>query len=473
MRVLKFGGSSVGTASNILSVKQIVESIDDQVIVVVSALGGITDKLIETSKQAAEGKKSYAKGMKEIISRHVDMVYSIIPCCKNRDILLGKLNLLFKELHQLLNTVYKSRQLSAETSADIVSYGERMSSLIVSCLIKGSSWFDSRDFIKTEKRHNKYNLDSELTEQLVRESLSNRPKVSLVPGFISTDKETGETTNLGRGGSDYTASIIASALEADCLEIWTDVDGFMTADPRVITEAHPIDELSYEEAIELCNYGAKVIYPPTIKPVCNKAIPILIKNTMHPEAPGTIIKRDAHLFSDSIKGISSIKDASVISVETFGTFPNEDSRQRITQCMKQNEIDIFWMTKPRTPNTISMAVHPEDTENATKLLRELFVTDTEEHARTTQIHVENDLSMITIVGENMRQSSHIIHGLLNELMLCGINVLASSQGDSDTNLSLITEKADLCKAMNITHDYFFEPTRPSYVLTHPAAHRQA
>ena len=184
-----------------------------------------------------------------------------------------------------------------------MSYGERLSSIIVATLIEGAVWFDSRTFIKTEKKHNKHILDSELTNRLVRETFSEIPKVSLVPGFISTDKNTGEVTNLGRGGSDYTASIIAAALDADILEIWTDVDGFMTADPRVISTAYPITELSYVEAMELCNFGAKVVYPPTIYPVCHKNIPILIKNTFNPEAPGTIVKQEADHSSKPIKGI--------------------------------------------------------------------------------------------------------------------------------------------------------------------------
>lgn len=210
------------------------------------------------------------------------------------------------------------RDLSPKTSATIVSYGERLSSIIVATLIQGAVWFDSRTFIKTEKKHNKHILDSELTNQLVRETFSEIPDVSVVPGFISTDKNTGEVTNLGRGGSDYTASIIAAALDADILEIWTDVDGFMTADPKVISTAYPIKELSYVEAMELCNFGAKVVYPPTIYPVCHKNIPILIKNTFNPEAPGTIVKQDADHSSKPIKGISSINDTCLITMTGLG-----------------------------------------------------------------------------------------------------------------------------------------------------------
>ena len=254
MKVLKFGGTSVGSVNSMLSVKRIVEGIDDKVIVVVSALGGITDKLICTSKMAASGDDAYEKEMKEIVNRHIEMVYTVIPAGRGRELLLDLVNELLSELKDIFQGIYLIRDLSPKTSATIVSYGERLSSIIVATLIEGAVWFDSRTFIKTEKKHNKHILDSELTNRLVRETFSEIPKVSLVPGFISTDKNTGEVTNLGRGGSDYTASIIAAALDADILEIWTDVDGFMTADPRVISTAYPITELSY---VELCGgYGA-------------------------------------------------------------------------------------------------------------------------------------------------------------------------------------------------------------------------
>ena len=293
MKVMKFGGTSVGSVSSVLSVKKIVEAVNEDVIVVVSALGGITDKLIKTSRMAAAGDASYEKEMKEIVNRHIEMVYTVIPAGHEREILLDQVNELLSELKDIFQGIYLIHDLSPKTSAAIVSYGERLSSIIVAALIDGAKWFDSRTFIKTEKKHNKHILDSDLTTQLVREAFRELPKVSLVPGFISSDKQTGEVTNLGRGGSDYTASILAASLDADILEIWTDVDGFMTADPRVISTAYPITELSYVEAMELCNFGAKVVYPPTIYPVCHKNIPILIKNTFNPDAPGTIVKQEA------------------------------------------------------------------------------------------------------------------------------------------------------------------------------------
>ena len=292
MKVLKFGGSSVGSVNSILSVKKIVEAVEEPVIVVVSALGGITDQLINTSQMASEGNEAYEKEYRDIVNRHIEMVYTVIPAGDARSLLLDQVNELLNELKDIFQGIYLIRDVSPKTLATIVSYGERLSSIIVATLIEGAVWYDSRTFIKTEKKHSKHILDSELTTGLIKEAFKELPKVALVPGFISSDKNSGEITNLGRGGSDYTASILAAALQAEMLEIWTDVDGFMTADPRVISNAYVINELSYVEAMELCNFGAKVVYPPTIYPACQHNIPILIKNTFNPEAPGTIIKQE-------------------------------------------------------------------------------------------------------------------------------------------------------------------------------------
>ena len=264
MKVLKFGGTSVGSVESILSLKNIVEQQSQPVIVVVSALGGITDKLIATSRLAVRGDESYKTEFDSIVTRHHNMVNAVITDITERNRLLGVVDILLEELRSIYYGVYLIRDLSPKTSAAIVSYGERLSSNIVATLINGASWKDSRDFIKTEYKFGKHILDSELTNQLVRESFADIPSITVVPGFISSDKFSGEVTNLGRGGSDYTASIIAAALDAEVLEIWTDVNGFMTADPRVIHSAYTINELSYVEAMELCNFGAKVIYPPTI-----------------------------------------------------------------------------------------------------------------------------------------------------------------------------------------------------------------
>ena len=454
MKVLKFGGSSVGSVSSMLSVKKIVESVDDNVIVVVSALGGITDKLINTSKMAAAGDSAYEKEMKEIVNRHIEMVYTLIPACKEREDLLELVNELLSELKDIFQGIFLIRDLSPKTSATIVSYGERLSSAIVAVLIKDAVWYDSRTFIKTEKKHNKHILDSELTNQLVRETFKELPKVAMVPGFISTDKHTGEVTNLGRGGSDYTASIIAAALDADILEIWTDVDGFMTADPKVISTAYPITELSYVEAMELCNFGAKVVYPPTIYPVCHKNIPIHIKNTFNPEAPGTIVKQDADHFSKPIKGISSINNTCLITMTGLGMVGVIGVNYRIFKTLAENGISVFLVSQASSENSTSIGVRNEDAELACKVLDEEFAKEIE-MGEISPMKAEGGLATVAIVGENMKHTPGIAGKLFGTLGRNGINVIACAQGASETNISFVVNGSSLRKTLNVIHDSFF------------------
>jgi aspartokinase/homoserine dehydrogenase 1 len=454
MKVLKFGGTSVGSVNSMLSVKKIVEAIDEKVIVVVSALGGITDKLINTSKMAAMGDAAYEKEMKEIVNRHIEMVYTVIPAGKGREVLLDQVNELLSELKDIFQGIYLIRDLSPKTSATIVSYGERLSSIIVATLIKDAQWFDSRTFIKTEKKHNKHILDSELTSQLVKETFKELPQVALVPGFISSDKNTGEVTNLGRGGSDYTASIIAAALEADILEIWTDVDGFMTADPRVISTAYPIKELSYVEAMELCNFGAKVVYPPTIYPVCHKNIPILIKNTFNPDAPGTIIKQEADHSSKAIKGISSINDTCLITMTGLGMVGVIGVDHRLFRALAENGISVFLVSQASSENSISIGVRNGEAELACSLLNEEFAKEIE-MGEISPMKVEGGLATVAIVGENMKHTPGIAGKLFGTLGRNGINVIACAQGASETNISFVVDGSSLRKTLNVIHDSFF------------------
>ena len=454
MKVLKFGGTSVGSVNSMLSVKKIVEAIDDKVIVVVSALGGITDKLINTSRMAAEGNEEYEKGMKEIVNRHIEMVYTVIPAGRERELLLDLVNELLNELKDIFQGIYLIRDLSPKTSATIVSYGERLSSIIVATLIDGAVWYDSRQFIKTEKKHNKHILDSDLTYRLVRETFKDIPDVSLVPGFISTDKNTGEVTNLGRGGSDYTASIIAAALDADILEIWTDVDGFMTADPRVISTAYPIAELSYVEAMELCNFGAKVVYPPTIYPVCHKNIPILIKNTFNPDAPGTIIRQEADHSSKAIKGISSINDTCLITMTGLGMVGVIGVNYRIFRALAENGISVFLVSQASSENSTSIGVRNEDAPLACEVLNKEFAKEIE-MGEIFPMKAEGGLATIAIVGENMKHTPGIAGKLFGTLGRNGINVIACAQGASETNISFVVDGGSLRKSLNVIHDSFF------------------
>ena len=454
MKVMKFGGTSVGSVDSILKVKQIVEAAEEPVIVVVSALGGITDKLINTSQMAANGDAEYEKEYREIVNRHIEMVYTVIPAGEGRTVLLDKVNELLSELKDIFQGIYLIKDLSSKTSATIVSYGERLSSIIAATLIKGAVWYDSRNFIKTEKKHAKHILDSELTTSLVKETFDEIPQVALVPGFISTDKNSGEVTNLGRGGSDYTASIIAASLNAGSLEIWTDVDGFMTADPRVISTAYTINELSYVEAMELCNFGAKVVYPPTIYPVCHKNIPILIKNTFNPEAPGTIIKQEVDSGSKAIKGISSINDTSLITVTGLGMVGVIGVNFRIFKALAQNGISVFMVSQASSENSTSIGVRNQDAALACEVLNEEFAKEIE-MGEISPVVAEMNLATIAIVGENMKHTPGIAGKLFGTLGRNGINVIACAQGASETNISFVVDAKSLRKSLNVIHDSFF------------------
>lgn len=454
MKVMKFGGTSVGSVDSILKVKQIVEAAEEPVIVVVSALGGIIDKLINTSQMAANGDAEYEKEYREIVNRHIEMVYTVIPAGEGRTVLLDKVNELLSELKDIFQGIYLIKDLSSKTSATIVSYGERLSSIIAATLIKGAVWYDSRNFIKTEKKHAKHILDSELTTSLVKETFDEIPQVALVPGFISTDKNSGEVTNLGRGGSDYTASIIAASLNAASLEIWTDVDGFMTADPRVISTAYTINELSYVEAMELCNFGAKVVYPPTIYPVCHKNIPILIKNTFNPEAPGTIIKQEVDSGSKAIKGISSINDTTLITVTGLGMVGVIGVNFRIFKALAQNGISVFMVSQASSENSTSIGVRNQDAALACEVLNEEFAKEIE-MGEISPVVAEMNLATIAIVGENMKHTPGIAGKLFGTLGRNGISVIACAQGASETNISFVVEAKSLRKSLNVIHDSFF------------------
>lgn len=451
---MKFGGTSVGSVNSILNVKKIVEAEQEPVIVVVSALGGITDKLIATSHMAAAGDSAYEVSLAEIKKRHIDMIETLIPNGGQKENLLLIVNQLLTELGGIYQGLYLIRDLSAKTLATVVSYGERISSRIVTTLIEGAEWYDSRNFIKTEQKQGKHILDSELTNKLVCDTFTRLPKVALVPGFISTDKNTGEVTNLGRGGSDYTAAIIAAALEADCLEIWTDVDGFMTADPRVISTAYTINELSYVEATELCNFGAKVVYPPTIYPVCHKNIPILVKNTFKPEGAGTIISSETKDGEKAIKGISSINDTSLITVQGLGMVGVIGINYRIFKALAENGISVFLVSQASSENSTSIGVRNEDAALACDVLNAEFAKEIE-MGELGQVTAECNLATVAIVGENMKHTPGIAGKLFGTLGRNGINVIACAQGASETNISFVVARESLRKTLNVIHDSFF------------------
>lgn len=456
LKVLKFGGTSVGSVESILSLKRIVEkeSISQPVIVVVSALGGITDKLLSTAQLASKGDEKWESEFYAMANRHHNMVDEVIKDRRKQQALYETIDALFDQLKSIYLGVFLIHDLSRKTQDTILSYGERLSSNIVATLIEGAECFDSRNFIKTERKNGKHLLDSELSNKLINEAFEELPRISVVPGFISLDKDTGETTNLGRGGSDYTAAIIAAALDAEILEIWTDVDGFMTADPRVIKSAYTINELSYIEAMELCNFGAKVIYPPTIYPVCVKNIPIKVKNTFKPEGKGTIIKSRINDDGKPIKGISSISGTTLITVAGLSMVGVIGVNRRIFTALAHNGISVFMVSQTSSENSTSIGVRDEDAKPAVNVLNKEFEKEIETGAMFP-MHYESGLATVAIVGENMKHTPGIAGKLFGTLGRSGISIIACAQGASETNISFVVDGRFLRKALNVIHDSFF------------------
>lgn len=451
MKVLKFGGSSI-TPEIVLNVKKIVESKKEPVVVVVSALTGITDKLYKVTELAAAGDSAYTEVLNEICSLHTDMVDAL-----HLDTTTARtsVNKLLDELKNILQGVFLIKDISDRIADTIVGYGEQLSSIIVNRLIDGAIHVDSRTFIKTHTQFGRHVVDFELTNELITKQFENMPSVVVCGGFIASDKETGHTTNLGRGGSDYTAAILAAQLNASILEIWTDVDGFMTADPRIIKNAYVIEKLTFVEAMELSNFGAKVIYPPTIFPVFHKDIPIRIKNTMKPENEGTYISHEKVADGKkAIKGISSINDTALITIQGLGMVGVIGVNRRIFKAVAQHGISVFLVSQAASENTTSFAVKNADVELALEVLREEFKQEIT-NGEINHIKAEKDLATIAIVGENMKRTPGIAGKLFGALGRGGINVIACAQGASETNISFVTDLKSLRKALNVIHDSFF------------------
>ncbi|MCD8167094.1 MAG: bifunctional aspartate kinase/homoserine dehydrogenase I [Bacteroides sp.] len=456
MKVMKFGGTSVGSVKSILSVKKIVESASRPVIVVVSALGGITDQLISTSRMAAAGDINYESEFREIVYRHVEMIKEVVSDTEKQNELQKKVGKLLNELKDIFQGVYLIKDLSVKSSDAIVSYGERLSSLIVADMIEGATVYDAREFIKTDYKHPRHVVDSELSNRLIQDTFKDlNDTIAVVPGFISSDKASENVTNLGRGGSDYTASLLAASLNVEALEIWTDVDGFMTADPKVITSAYTINELTYVEAMELCNFGAKVVYPPTIYPVYHKNIPIRIKNTFNPDSDGTvIIQDDGKGAGKAIKGISSINDTSLITVQGLGMVGVIGVNYRIFKTLAKNGISVFLVSQASSENSTSIGVRNADADLACEVLNEEFAKEIQ-MGEISEVCAEKGLATVAIVGENMKHTPGIAGKLFGTLGRNGINVIACAQGASETNISFVVDSRYLRKSLNVIHDSFF------------------
>ncbi len=454
MKVLKFGGSSVATPESLANVKSIVESTPGKKVVVVSALGGITDLLLSTGRLAKDDDVKYLEQYATIVNRHKVVIDTIVPADKRAEV-HSTIRTMLEQLANIYKGVMLLHDLSPRAQRIIVSYGERMSSVIVASIIEGAVHFDSPKFIRTKRGpHLEEILDNDLTNHLIAKEFSSSEWTTAVcGGFIAKDG-IGEITNLGRGGSDYTASIIAAALDAEILEIWTDVDGFMTADPRVIDHAYVIPQLTFTEAMELCNFGAKVIYPPTIYPVYHKNIPIKVKNTFNPDAPGTLISNELLPSDKIIKGISSINDTALVTISSLCMVGVIGVNARIFNALTDKGVSVFLVSQAASENNTTIAVRNADAELAAETLKAEFAAELAD-GMFNEVEVQHDLATVAVVGEHMKHCTGIAGKLFNTVGRNGIDVIACAQGAAQTNISFVVDMKSLTKTLNVIHDSFF------------------
>ena len=452
MKVLKFGGASVGSIKNLQQVKKIVEGVNEPVVIVVSAVEHVTDMLEDATSLAAQGSASYTEKLDTIITTHNQLIEGLLPSTEIESV-KKEVSTLHEELMNILKGVYLIKDLTSKTEDAILSYGERIASLFVSRLL-GAKCLDSRNFIKTNNSVGSANVDFELTYKLIREQFaSSSDKRIVIAGFIASDAETADVTTLGRGGSDCTAALVAAALGASKIEIWNTNDGFMTADPSVTRKAYKIEHLSYSEAMELCNFGATVIFPPSIYPACVANIPIQIMNIEKPDSFGTLISTDVK-DEKTIKGISSIENTVLVTIQGMGMMNVHDVNSRIFMTLDYNGIHTFFVSQASSGSSISIGVRTEDAETVMDLLGEEFNEEMSMGA-ISSINTEKDLSTIAIVGDNMRQATGTAGKLFNALGRNNINIIALAQGSAETNISCVVKRADLRKALNCIHESFF------------------
>ncbi len=451
MKVLKFGGTSVGTAENIQKVKQIILQQEDDVIVVISALGGVTDKILKAARMASIGTGYFHNELQEVKKRHLDVINELFD---DDHEVRTRIDMLLKEMEKILTGVTLVGELTPKTMDRIVGLGERMSSHIVAKYIPDAVWINSADYLRTDSNFGKANVNFKVTNKLIKREFGDFKGIAIAPGFVAGN-DSGEYTTLGRGGSDYTAAIFSAALNVNALEIWTDVDGFMTADPRVISKAYTIPALTYSEAMELSHFGAKVIYPPTILPVYQKSIPVHIKNTLNPEGSGTLITGSSLNGKDKpIKGISSISGISLITLQGIGMVGVTGISMRIFTALAKEEINVILISQASSENSISIAVDDQNVEKAENAIKEEFEKEIKQ-GQINKVAIETALSIVAIVGENMKHTTGIAGKLFDTIGKNGINIIAIAQGASELNISWVVKKADLRKTLNVVHESFF------------------
>lgn len=449
---MKFGGTSVGSAANIRRVREILSGVPGDVVVVVSALGGITDRILRTARLAAGGDPSFRSELHGIRERHLEVIHDLFEAPQRSDVSATS-EAILGELELVLTGIALVGELTPKTLDRILGMGERISCRIIAAFLE-AGLADSADLIITDSHYGKATVDFRETNARIRDAFEGFRGRRVMPGFIARNSN-GDYTTLGRGGSDFTAAIVAAALKAEALEIWTDVDGFMTADPRVISSAYTIPALTYAEAMELSNFGAKVVYPPTILPVYKKDIPVHIRNTMNPEAPGTLITRlPGNGKERPIKGISSIQGIALVTIQGIGMVGVSGIAMRLFTALAHEKINIILISQASSENTISIAIEEEMASPAETAIREEFEREIR-HDQINRVMVETGLSIVAIVGENMRQSTGVAGKLFSTIGRNGINVIAIAQGASELNISWVVRTAELRKTLNVVHESFF------------------
>ena len=458
MRVLKFGGTSVANAENILKIIEIVKekSQSEQIITVVSAMGGITDTLIKCGDLACEGDTNYKNVISEIESRHIVAVNSLLPLEKQGSV-KGNIKFIMNELEDICHGIYLLNDISPKTRDYLLSFGERLSSLIIAETFNykkiNTLLVDSRDIIVTDENFGNAKVNFAETNNKIIELVSKDNSNMLVSGFIASSMRKRLTT-LGRGGSDYTAAIIAAALDVEMLEIWTDVSGVMTADPNLVSNAFPLEQMSYEEAMELSHFGAKVIYPPTIQPVLNKEIPILIKNTFAPYEKGTLISKQGIDNGNPVKGLSRIKELALLTLTGGSMVGVTGIAARLFSALSRAKVNVIFITQASSEHTISLGIEQKEVENAVESIENEFEAEINLQ-KIDKVHVEDNLSIVALVGDNMKSSVGLSGKAFNALGKNGINVRAIAQGSTERNISIVVNRNDVKKALNVLHERFF------------------
>ena len=456
MKILKFGGTSLKDEDRVRQVADIILAQKDSVAVVVSAFAGVTDRLIRMAEKAAQGDKSYLQDEKNLEEKHIAMAKALIDS-KNQSLMVSRIILKFNDLHDILHGIFLVRELSPRMLDVVMSFGERLSAFILANVLHGKNseayYLDARSLIRTNRRFGKAGVDYQKTFTLIREHFNENHGLPVITGFIGATSE-GETTTLGRSGSDFTASIFGAALKADEIQIWTDVNGVLTADPAIVTDAFTIPDLSYEEAMELSHFGAEVVHPATMQPALEAHIPIRIKNTLNPQAAGTVIGQPARDWKFPIKSLSSVKEVALVNVIGSGMIGETGIAGRIFSTLAREKINIILITQASSEHSVCFAVSPACAQRAKQALEKELKLELLEK-RVNRVQVESDLSIIAVVGENMRRTPGIAGQVFQALGRQQINISAIAQGSSELNISLVIARKDLADALNAIHQQFF------------------